>query len=654
MTNILKYLQLTFEGYKKDYNFIEQDKDNNANYYMADSNVLDLVLKPWDNTHLIHITKDDEIKKYIAYFLAINLTQYIKENSKYVSILPYHADEVKMFELNEYLNEQYKDKVDIAEIVKEIESKSNDLEKIEVIAERMPKLYETLIFKNRYKFKINQLKAINKLRHIAEIAPQRDYEQPFDEILEYLKERESLKSDSNHTDESLKKDAKAIALLKYINEHNEKSRYILITADNNLLSLTTDTKYENIYSQFIRKIDTIAPFLAENRLEKGEKISNVAKDLSIITDKNGIRNLDNNFEDSILKKFVDIIDYVGIETYVKELEAISLDEIIEIIKLENINKALEQKISDIKNEFVDALAWTPEALEWIDAVKEGKTNQDDPSARLPLPYECRDKNNQEILDELYDVLYRKSKITNRIIEKIFSANSRVIKVATMIVQIANEKFEEALKVLEELKKEIKKDKEAQDELELFEVYIRRHIQNEDNFNELYSKVENLASSSKQKLELIAIRVLSAYNELLCKKENAQYTNNNSLENDIYQALDLIDTNDTMKELQNRIILNALSYLMYLRIKNDLFKIEENKIYKKLLSKLEIVTSLENDTNFYRQLMLLYWKWEQDKDNKKSELLTLIDDIIKANINKIEFKNSYKYKRLEKLKDVVSK
>lgn len=654
MTNILKYLQLTFEGYKEDYNFTKEDKHNN--YYMADSNVLDLVLKPWDNKHLIHITKDEEIKKYIAYFLAINLTQYIKDNPKYVSILPYHAHEVKMFELNEYLNEQYKDKVDIAEIVKEIESKSSDLEKIEVIAERMPKLYETLIFKNRYKFKINQLKAINKLRHIAEIAPQRDYEQPFDEILEYLKERETLKSENvQHTHESLEKDAKAIALLKYINDHNEKSRYILITADNNLLSLTMDDKYKDNYSQYIRKIDTIAPFLAENRLENGEKISNVAKDLSIITDKNGIRNLDNNFEDSILKKFVDIIDYVGIDTYIKEIEATYLDEIMKIIKSKNIKEVLEQKISDIKNEFVDALAWTPEALKWIDAVKEDKTNQDDPSARLPLPYECRDKNNQEILDDLYDVLYKKSKITKWIIEKIFSANSRVIKVATMIVQIANEKFKEALEVLEELKK----DEEAQNELELFEVYIRRHIQNEDNFNELYSKVENLAPSSKQKLESIAIRVLSAYNELLCKKEKAQYTNNNSLENDIYQALDLIDTNDTkidfaIKELQNRIILNALSYLMYLRIKNDLFKIEENKIYKKLLSKSEIVTSLENDTNFYRQLMLLYWKWEQDKDNKKSELLTLINEIIKANNDKYKFNNSYKYKRLEKLKDVVSK
>ncbi|MDX9744108.1 MAG: hypothetical protein RBT59_09845, partial [Arcobacteraceae bacterium] len=123
--NILKYLQLTFEGYNKDYEFARQ---NEKNYYMADSNVLDLVLKPWDNTHLIHITKDEEIKKYIAYFLAINFTQYIKDNSEYVSILPYHADEVHKFGLDEYLNNFPANIIDIAKIVKEIENKSNDLE----------------------------------------------------------------------------------------------------------------------------------------------------------------------------------------------------------------------------------------------------------------------------------------------------------------------------------------------------------------------------------------------------------------------------------------------------------------------------------------------------------------------------------------------
>jgi hypothetical protein len=527
----------------------------------------------------------------------------------------------------------------------------------------MPQLYEALIFKNKYRFKVNQLKTINSLRHIREIAPNRHYEQPFDEILEYLKGQESEKLDCPHTDESLEKDAKAMALLKYINEHNEKSRYILITADNNLLSLTTDAKYKKDYSQYIRKIDTIAPFLAKNRLKNGEKISKVADDLSSITDKNGIRNLDNDFEDSILKKFVDIIDYVGIQTYVKAIDTVSLDEIMKIIKSEDVNKALEQKINDIKNEFVDALAWTPEALSWINAVNDDKTNQDDPSARLPLPYKCSNENNQKILDELYGVLYQKRRITRNIIRKIFDANSKIIKVATMIVQIANKKFNEALEVLEELKKDekIRKDETVQDELELFEVYIRRHIQNEYNFNELYLKVENLISEPKQKLESIAIRLLSAYNELLCKKAEANYTNNHSLENDIYQALDLIKTDNikddfATKELKNRIILNALSYLMYLRIQNDSFEVVKNKIYKKLLSKSDMITSLENQ-NFYRQLMPLYWQWEQNKDDKKSELLTLIEEIIKSNESnedESEFKNSYKYERLKKLKNVVNK
>lgn len=654
--DMLKYLQLTFEGYSEDYEFIKQD-NKNKNYYMVDANVLNLVLKPWENTHLIHITQNEEIKKYIAYFLAVNFTQYIKDNPDYVSILPYHADEIKKLGLDEYLHNYSESNIDINKIVKKIESQSNDLEKIRVIAEQIPKLYDALIHKNRYSFKVNQLKIINKLRHLREIAPNRDYNQPFEEILEYLKEQESEKIESRHTDEALQKDAKAMSLLKYINKHNKNSRYILITADNNLLNLTIDTKYEDDYSQYIRKIDTIAPFLANNRLTNSETgIKKVSVFLSkIVSNKNQIRNLNDNFEASILKKFVDIIDYVGIKTYVKATEQVSIDEVMKIINSDDIKKELEQRIKDIKNEFVDALAWTPEALQWIQTVEEGTANRDDPSVRLPLPYTCTDKNNQTILDSLYNVLYKRKKITRSIISKIFNANSKIIKVATMIVQIANEDFKKAINVLDELKSDNQIDK---NELELFEAYAKRHeLKDTGNFNELYQQVKNLSSTSKQKLEAIAIRVLSAYNELLCHKNEAKYTNNNSLENDIYQALKTLQSDDEendfgTQELCNRIVLNAISYLMYLRIKNNSFEITKNKIYQLLLLKSNFLSNLKNqtDTNYYRSLMLLYWQWEQDKNGKKDDLLNLINRIIEQ--NKGNFSHSYKYERLKKLKSIV--